>query len=122
MRRASSGHATALSVPWFQWRDFASGTGGASAVEGVEEPPEPFSEPDETDGEAESSSSAAPAPAGGSKRASWLMRETWRRRSDTASRPRDGVGGWFQLKWWKRKRKDPEAEERNGVESSDDNQ
>jgi len=118
-RRASSGQAAVFGVPWLQWRDFASGTGGASAVEGMEEPPELFSEPDETDGEAGSSSSAT-APAGGNKRASWM--DTWGRKSDAASRPMDGVGGWFQLKWWKRKRKDPEADERDGFETSDDNQ
>jgi hypothetical protein len=87
----------------------------------VEEPPEPFSEPDETDGEAESSASAAAA--GGNKRTSWLVREPWgRRRSDITSRPKDGVGGWFQLRWWKRKRKDPEADEGDGAESRDDSQ
>jgi drug/metabolite transporter (DMT)-like permease len=111
-RRASSGQATVLGVPWSQWRDFARGTRGASAIEGVEAPPELSSEPDdETDGEAGSSA------AGGSKRTRWALREIWGRRNDDASRPMDGVGGWFQLRWWKRKRKEPEVNERD-----DDNQ
>lgn len=117
-RRASSGQATVLGLPWLQWRDFARGTGGASAVEDVDGPPEPSSEPDEeTDGEGDPS--AAQPVAGSSKRMSWPVREIWRRRSDAASRPTDGVGGWFQLRWWKRKRKECEADENDDVETRD---